>query len=93
LGSDGEWRKGSPELRRGVWPARVSTGRSEARLGRLYRRGGHGRGRGSDKRSGRARANASARASASARSDVWHSVEHEAAQREVVFKRGLAPNL
>jgi hypothetical protein len=49
--------------------------------------GEHGRGRGSDKRSGRARANASAR------SDAWHSVEHEAAQREVKFKRGLAPNL
>jgi hypothetical protein len=33
------------------------------------------------------------RADASARSGVWHSVEHEAAQREVKFKRGLAPNL
>jgi hypothetical protein len=42
---------------------------------------------GSNKRSGRARA------SASARSGVWHSVEHEVAQREVVFKHGLAPNL
>jgi hypothetical protein len=42
---------------------------------------------GSDKRSGRALA------SASARSGVWHCVEHEAAQREVEFKRGLAPNL
>jgi hypothetical protein len=49
--------------------------------------GGHGRGRGSNKCSGRARANASAR------SGAWHSVEHEAAQREVEFKRGLAPNL
>jgi hypothetical protein len=29
----------SPELRRGVWPAKVSTGRGEARPGRLYRRG------------------------------------------------------
>jgi hypothetical protein len=47
----------------------------------------HGRGQGSDKRSGRARANASAR------SGAWHSVEHEAAKREVEFKRGLAPNL
>jgi hypothetical protein len=49
--------------------------------------GRHGRGRGSDKCSGRARVNASAR------SGAWHSVEHEAAQREVKFKRGLAPNL
>jgi hypothetical protein len=43
--------------------------------------GEHGRGRGSDKCSGRAR------------SGAWHGVEHEAAQREVEFKRGLAPNL
>jgi hypothetical protein len=43
-------------------------------------------GGGSDKRSERARA------SASARSGVWHNIEHEAAQREDVFKRGLAPN-
>jgi hypothetical protein len=49
--------------------------------------GEHDRGRGSDKCSGRARANASAR------SGAWHGVEHEAAQREVEFKRGLAPNL
>jgi hypothetical protein len=49
--------------------------------------GGHGRGWGSDKRSGHARANASAR------SGAWHGVEHEAAQREVEFKRGFAPNL
>jgi hypothetical protein len=49
--------------------------------GRVWPRGG------SDKRLGRARA------SASARSGVWHSVEHKAAQREVEFKRGLAPNL
>jgi hypothetical protein len=34
-----------------------------------------------------------ARASASARSGIWHCVEHEAAQRKVEFKRGLAPNL
>jgi hypothetical protein len=34
-----------------------------------------------------------ARASASACSGIWHSVEHEATKREVVFKRGLAPNL
>jgi hypothetical protein len=32
-------------------------------------------------------------ANASVRSGAWHSVEHEAAQREVEFKRGLAPNL
>jgi hypothetical protein len=32
-------------------------------------------------------------ANASARSGAWHSVEHEAAQREVEFKRGLAPDL
>jgi hypothetical protein len=49
--------------------------------------GEHDRGWGFDKRSGRARANASAR------SGAWHGVEHEAAQREVEFKRGLAPNL
>jgi hypothetical protein len=49
--------------------------------------GEHGRGRGSDKRLGRALANTSAR------SGAWHSVEHEATQREVKFKRGLAPNL
>jgi hypothetical protein len=49
--------------------------------------GEHDRGRGSDKCSGHTRANASAHSSA------WHSVEHEAAQREVEFKRGLAPNL
>jgi hypothetical protein len=49
--------------------------------------GEHGRGWGSDQCSGHARANASAR------SGAWHSVEHEAAQREVEFKRGLAPNL
>jgi hypothetical protein len=49
--------------------------------------GEHDRGQGSDKRSGRARANASAC------SGAWHDVEHEAAQREVEFKRGLAPNL
>jgi hypothetical protein len=48
--------------------------------------GGHGRGRGSDKCSGRVWANANAR------SGAWHGVEHEAAQREVEFKRGLAPN-
>jgi hypothetical protein len=42
---------------------------------------------GSDRRSWRARA------SASVRSSVWHIVEQEAAQREVVFKRGMAPNL
>jgi hypothetical protein len=47
----------------------------------------HGRGRGSDKCSGRARVNASAC------SGAWHDVEHEAVQREVEFKRGLAPNL
>jgi hypothetical protein len=47
----------------------------------------HDRGRGSEKCSGHARANASAR------SGGWHSVEHEAAQREVEFKRRLAPNL
>jgi hypothetical protein len=29
----------SPELRRGDWPVKVSAGRSEARPGRLYRRG------------------------------------------------------
>jgi hypothetical protein len=46
LGSDwsglamvAEARVVSPELRRGVWPAKVSTGRGEARPGRLYRRG------------------------------------------------------
>jgi hypothetical protein len=49
--------------------------------------GKHGQGRGSDKCSGRARANAGAC------SGAWHNVEHEAAQREVEFKRGLAPNL
>jgi hypothetical protein len=49
--------------------------------------GEHGRGWGSDKFSGRARANASAH------SGAWHDVEHEAAQREVEFKCGLAPNL
>jgi hypothetical protein len=49
--------------------------------------GEHGRGRGSDKRPGHARVNASSR------SGAWHDVEHEAAQREVEFKRGLAPNL
>jgi hypothetical protein len=49
--------------------------------------GEHGRGRDSDKCPGRAVANASAR------SGAWHGVEHEAAQREVKFKRGLAPNL
>jgi hypothetical protein len=49
--------------------------------------GEHGRGRGSNKCSGRARANDSAR------SGAWHGVKHEAAQREVEFKRGLAPNL
>jgi hypothetical protein len=49
--------------------------------------GEHGRGRGSDKCSGRARVNASAR------SGAWHGVEHKAAQREVEFKHGLAPNL
>jgi hypothetical protein len=48
---------------------------------------GHDRGRGSEKCSGHAWANASARSGAS------HSVEHEAAQREVEFKHGLAPNL
>jgi hypothetical protein len=48
--------------------------------------GKHGRVRGSDKRPRHARANASAR------SGAWHNVEHEAAQREVEFKRGLAPN-
>jgi hypothetical protein len=42
---------------------------------------------GSDKCSGRAWA------SASACSGISHSVEHEAAQREVMFKRGLAPIL
>jgi hypothetical protein len=47
--------------------------------------GGHGWG--SDKCSGHARVNASAC------SGAWHSVEHKAAQREVEFKRGLAPNL
>jgi hypothetical protein len=49
--------------------------------------GKHDRGRGFDKCSGRARANASAR------SGAWHDIEHEAAQREVEFKHGLAPNL
>jgi hypothetical protein len=49
--------------------------------------GEHGQGRGSDNCSGHAQANATAR------SGAWHSVEHEAAQREVKFKRGLAPNL
>ena len=49
--------------------------------------GEHGQGWGSDKRSGRARANASAR------SGAWHGVEHEAAQREVEFKSGLAPKI
>jgi hypothetical protein len=49
--------------------------------------GEHNRGWGSNKCSRRARANASAR------SGAWHGVEHEAAQREVEFKRGLAPNL
>jgi hypothetical protein len=49
--------------------------------------GKHGQGQGSDKCSERARANASAR------SGAWHGVEHEAAQREVEFKRGLAPNI
>jgi hypothetical protein len=36
-----QWRaeESSPELRRGVWPAKVSTGWGEARPGRLYRRG------------------------------------------------------
>jgi hypothetical protein len=43
---------------------------------RHAREGFIGRGRGSDKCLGRARANASACSSA------WHSVEHEAAQRE-----------
>jgi hypothetical protein len=43
--------------------------------------GEHDRGRGSDKRSGHARANTSVR------SGAWHGVEHEAAQREVEFKR------
>jgi hypothetical protein len=49
--------------------------------------GEHDRRWGSDKCSGHARANASVR------SGAWHDVEHEAAQREVEFKRGLAPNL
>jgi hypothetical protein len=49
--------------------------------------GEHGQGRGFDRCSRHARANASAR------SGAWHGVEHEAAQREVEFKRGLAPNL
>jgi hypothetical protein len=49
--------------------------------------GEHGRGRGSNKRPGRAGANASAR------SGAWHGAKHEAAQREVEFKRGLAPNI
>jgi hypothetical protein len=49
--------------------------------------GEHDRGWGSDKCPGCARVNASAR------SGAWHGVEHEAAQREVKFKRGLAPNL
>jgi hypothetical protein len=49
--------------------------------------GEHGRGWGSDKCSKHARENASAR------SGAWHDVEHEAAQREVEFKHGLAPNL
>jgi hypothetical protein len=48
--------------------------------------GEHGRGRGSNKRSGRARRTP-------VRFGTWYSVEHEAAQREVEFKRGLAPNL
>jgi hypothetical protein len=39
------------------------------------------------------RARGCARASASAHSEPRHDVEHEAAQREVKFKRGLAPNL
>jgi hypothetical protein len=36
-----QWRaeESSLELRRGVWPAKVSTGWGEARMGRLYRRG------------------------------------------------------
>jgi hypothetical protein len=33
------------------------------------------------------------RANASARSGAWHGVEHEAAQREVEFKSGLAPKI
>jgi hypothetical protein len=77
----------SLELRRGVWPTKVGTGRGVARPGRLYRRERARPRWGSDKCSGRARANASAR------SGAWHDVEHEAAQREVEFKRGLAPNL
>jgi hypothetical protein len=77
----------SPELRRGVWPAKVSTGEVRRVRGGFIGVGEHGRGRGSDKCSGRARANASAR------SGAWHGVEHEAAQREVEFKCGLSPNL
>ena len=39
LATVAEARVVSPELRRGVWPAKVSTGRGEARPGRLYRSG------------------------------------------------------
>jgi hypothetical protein len=37
LGSGGGRRKSSPELRRGVWPARVSTGWGEARPGKALK--------------------------------------------------------
>jgi hypothetical protein len=37
LGSGGGQRKSSPELRRGVWPARVSTGWGEARPGEVLK--------------------------------------------------------
>jgi hypothetical protein len=40
-----------------------------------------------------ARGGGGALASASACSGTWHGVEHEAAQRVVKFKRGMAPNL
>jgi hypothetical protein len=60
------------------WRARGEVRRAR---GGFIGAGEHDRGRGSDKRSGRAR------------SGVWHSVEHEAAQREVEYKSGLAPNL
>jgi hypothetical protein len=84
-----QWRaeESSPGLRRGVWPTKVSTGWGEARLGSLYRRGRAWPRARLWQLLGRAWANASAS------SGAWYGVEHEAAQREVKFKRGLAPNL
>jgi hypothetical protein len=64
-----------------VWRVRGWSLRAQARTtegGSSTRSGGGGGG---------------ARASASACSGAWHDIEHEAAQRVVKFKRGMAPNL